>query len=348
MPTATMSQIADLAGVSQATVSFVLNERQRNGGSIGEATAKRVQDVAQELGYRPNRTARALATGKSNLIGLAMWNLSAAHYANVTRQMEEKLRHSSKHLLVSCLQGERSEADPQLLESTFPWPLDGVLALEAGNVLRSHWDKFGSWPAPLVSMGGTTYEVSNLDYVGIDLAQGVRQAVEHLIEVGCRRIAFAALSSSLKNKELRLMTYEKTMQKHNREVEYLSLKEVARSKVREEIKEHFSSPHFPDGLLCFNDEIAISVYRGLRDLNVSVPQQVALIGCDGIEDTEYLECPITTIVQPVAEMCGLAWDMLQNRIRSPDEDFQQKVLLPQLAVRESTSSFSRISKGGVT
>jgi len=334
-----MNQIAKVAGVSQATVSFVLNGRERAGGSISAETAHRVQMVARDMGYRPNRSARALATGKSNLVGLCMWNLAEAHYASVTRCVETELQHSENHLLVSCLHTRHDEGDPQLLQSTFPWPLDGVLALEAGTVLAAHWSTFGRWPAPIVSMGGTHYKVDHLDYVGIDLAHGVKMAVSHLIEIGCRRIVFAAQEESIKYNELRLDAYSKSLQKHGRNAEFIPLATNIRQAARENVKKYIIQNGQPDGILCFNDEVALGCYRALCDLQIKVPQQIALVGCDGIADVEYLETPLTTIVQPVQEMCRLAWQMLEGRIRHPQQPFQQKVLLPQLAVRESTSYF---------
>ena len=339
MPNVTMSQIAEAAGVSQATVSFVLNGRERANGSISADTSDRVQKVAQELGYRPNRSARALATGKSNLVGLCMWNLAAAHYADVTRHVESNLQTSTFHLLVSCLKSKRQENDPQLFQAIFPWPLDGVLALEATTVLSTHWETFHNWPAPIVSMGGTNYRIENLDYVGIDLAAGVRQAVAHLMTAGCRRIAFASQKETVKRKELRAVTYSKSMRQHRAPTEYIPLSGNNRAAARADIKSYVEEHGCPDGILCFNDEVALGSYRGLCDLGIQVPQKVALIGCDGIEDTEFLECPITTIVQPVEEMCGLAWDILQERIKNPRKKLTQKVLLSQLAIRDSSLYF---------
>jgi len=82
--------------------------------------------------------------------------------------------------------------------------------------------------------------------------------------------------------------------------------------------------------------LAIGCYRGLCDLGVRVPDEVRLVGCGGIEDTEYQACPISTLVMPIREMCGTAWDFLENRLREPDRAVQQTTLKPQLAVRESS------------
>ena len=87
-----------------------------------------------------------------------------------------------------------------------------------------------------------------------------------------------------------------------------------------------------------DDDLAISAFRGLRDLGIRLPDDVALIGCDGIEDTEYHDPAISTVVQPLKEMCSFAWDSLERRLREPGCDLAQKILKPELALRESTRS----------
>lgn len=339
MSNVTMSQIADVANVSRSTVSFVLNDRQRNGGSIGEETAQRVRQVAQELGYRPNRSARALVTGKTNLIGLAMWNLERAHYASVTECVQKNLESSQKHLLISCLKCQMDQNDPCLLDSIFPWPLDGVLTLSADEVLANYWKKFKSWPAPVVNMGRMAQYLNNVDSVEVDLSVGIHQAMEHLLQIGCRRIALAVPIDDIQNKKTRTAAYEKSLQRTNMPMEHIALKDSSRAYTRQIVHTYIAKNGCPDGIMCFNDDVAIGCYYALRDMNIKIPEQVALVGCDGIEDTEYQECPITTIVQPIEEMCRLAWELLQERIKDPERPYQQKVLLPQLAVRESTLYF---------
>ena len=82
--------------------------------------------------------------------------------------------------------------------------------------------------------------------------------------------------------------------------------------------------------------MALGIYRGLCDQKIRVPQQVALVGCDGIEAVEYLECPLTTLVQPVSEMCAAAWDFLTRRLDDPEMKKQSLILKPQLVVRDSS------------
>jgi DNA-binding LacI/PurR family transcriptional regulator len=92
----------------------------------------------------------------------------------------------------------------------------------------------------------------------------------------------------------------------------------------------------PEAIFCHSDDVALGIYRGLCDAGISVPGNIALAGCDGIEDTEYLECPLTTLVQPVAEMCATAWGFLQMRLEDWTRPAQHAVLRPRLAIRESS------------
>jgi DNA-binding LacI/PurR family transcriptional regulator len=106
----------------------------------------------------------------------------------------------------------------------------------------------------------------------------------------------------------------------------------ARATVREYVHEHGC----PDSIFCHNDDMAIGAYLGLRDLGIRIPDDVALVGCDGIEDTEWLECPLSTLAQPIEQMCALAAEFLQRRIDEPDAPRQQAMLQPTLVIRESS------------
>jgi DNA-binding LacI/PurR family transcriptional regulator len=91
-----------------------------------------------------------------------------------------------------------------------------------------------------------------------------------------------------------------------------------------------------DALFCHNDDVAFGAYRALCDLGVGVGGEIALVGCDGIEEADYLACPLTTIAQPITEMCALAWEFLHRRMQDPGCPLQQRILRPELLVRAST------------
>jgi LacI family transcriptional regulator len=91
-----------------------------------------------------------------------------------------------------------------------------------------------------------------------------------------------------------------------------------------------------DGIFCHNDDMAFGAHRALYDLGRRIGPDVALVGCDGIEETEYLSPPLTTVVQPIDEMCELAWEFLRNRIENPTAPLQQRHLRPKLVIRASS------------
>jgi DNA-binding LacI/PurR family transcriptional regulator len=101
------------------------------------------------------------------------------------------------------------------------------------------------------------------------------------------------------------------------------------------LKDYFVGKGCPDAILCMNDDIAIQVYRALMDLGKRIPQDVLLAGCDGLPITEYFEPPLSTIAQPMEEMCATAWKFLQKRIAKPELPFQTVSFDAKLAVRRS-------------
>jgi DNA-binding LacI/PurR family transcriptional regulator len=92
---------------------------------------------------------------------------------------------------------------------------------------------------------------------------------------------------------------------------------------------------FPDALFCENDELAVGCCRALAERGLRVPDDVAVVGCDGIDEAAFLQPPLTTIVQPVDEMCRLGWEFLKRRIADRDAERRHAVLPARLEVRAS-------------
>jgi len=165
------------------------------------------------------------------------------------------------------------------------------------------------------------------------------QAMQHLIGSGFRRIAHATFVRKNIAGESRRIGYTNAMREAGLETEFIHypLSERQRPVARQLIRDYIAEHGKPEAIFCHSDDAALGIYRGLCDAGIRVPADIALVGCDGIEDTEYLECPLTTLVQPVAEMCDAAWQFLQNRLAEPTIPIQQTILTPQLAIRASSS-----------
>ncbi len=179
-----------------------------------------------------------------------------------------------------------------------------------------------------------------VDNIKIDLSHGVRNAVKVMLDAGRKRVAYLTSNEGMgRATEVRPRVYLNTMEEAGRAGEIINLEigtdTSTRDLVRSRLLEYIQSHGYPDGLLCQNDEMAIAAYRALRDLGLRIPDDVQLVGCDGLQDMEYFDPQLSTIVQPVEQMCSLAWQFLQRRIADPHLPPQQATLEAHLRVRPS-------------
>lgn len=328
----TRDDVAKAAGVSGWTVSNVLNASP--GAAIREETRARVLAAADKLGYRPNNSARALVTGRFSTIGFWMCFDYSQHRAHVLHLMQQQMKSSGFEIVIRDIEREM-DSDPNF-SKTFQLPVDGIIAFDTPTAPVAFSRINPSQSIPFVSMGG--YWAADRDYVGVDLYTGTVEALSHLIRSGRRRIAYLTPKTD-KNwpADCRMAAYNDTMQKAGLEPQCLWLPDLALATVRQFVRDTLKDmPGQVDALFCHNDDVAFGASRALCDLGIAVGHDIAIVGCDGIEEAEYLCCPLTTIAQPTAEMCVLAWKFLQRRMQEPDCPVQQRILKPELVVRAST------------
>lgn len=319
----TMQDIAERVKVSKATVSRVLSKREDP--FISEATRDRVMATAQEMGYRPNRLARALATGKTHMITLWTPDLHSSFYVRVIQHTENRL---IEHGYAMISRSARNDVE-------WPgWPVDGMLALDLAHWLKPFMKENRLMDVPVVNMG--VIDRQDTDVVGIDLYPAAKEAVYHLVMSGRKRIVYIFTPGTDFAGDPRRKAFSEVTQGAGLEELRLLLADGTRSTARRTFVEYVQANGCPDGVFCEDDDIAIGVYRALCDLGIRVPDDVALVGCDGIEDGEYLETPLSTIVMPVEEMCALAWQFLHRRILDPSTQLQHVMLRPKLVIRESS------------
>lgn len=324
----TRNDVARRAGVSGATVSLVLNERMDI--PIAPGTRLRVKQAAKELGYRHNPLARALVTGRTHLITFFIPYLHRSYYANALYHLRQQSNRHHYDMVIREL-GYEEEIQPDE-KRLHHWPVEGVFVFD-GAWLNLSIDPFLAQGVPVVSMGVSLYE--HTDHVAIDLGAGARQAMEHLLEAGCRRIAYATLYFA-NPKDMRQVAYEAVIEKAGLSPEYIPLSRVGREGAWEEITAYIRSNGRPDALFCHNDDVAIGAYAALCDLGIQIPEETAIVGCDGIEDTLYHRPALSTIVMPLEEMCRLAWEFFEKRMREPDIPIQRAVLPTRLEIRSSS------------
>lgn len=322
----TQEQIARALGISRQLVTFALAGYPQ----VSAKSRDRILAAAREMGYRPNPHARALRRKRTNIAALWIPDQISTHYAHVTRELNHLVKESRFELIIS----EVGAADQSHILSHVP--VDGIIAVDSLLPVEGHLKTSSAKSIPVVSMGA--YGSNKTDYVQVDLLSGTSEAMTHLIESGYRRIAHATFAIKDSPQANRRLGYLRAMRKAGLEPEfiYYPFSERQRPITRQLIQDYVREHGCPEAIFCHSDDAAIGIYRGLCDIKVRVPEQVALVGCDGIVDTEYLECPLTTLVQPVSEMCSTAWRFLLERLEKPSAPVQRAVLKSHLVIRESS------------
>ena len=328
----TLKDIAKRLDVSHATVSRALNRPEDP--LISEATRLRVKQVAEEMGYRPNHAARSLATGRTGLIALWLWSEAVpnSYHANVSQLMHAAAQSRSYQMLVNLVSRNTLESPANNLFDA--WHVDGIIAHEAGPAIQSQFQGALRPPVPVVATGAYHF-LEGVDRVTIDVQEGAMLAVKHLLEIGRRRIVYITDDLAHRASDPRFAAYDHLIGEAGLKREFLDVPN-SRAAVRQRVRNYVEANGVPEALFCHNDDMAIAAYRGLCDLGIRVPDDVAIIGCDGIEDTEYLEVPLTTIAQPLSEMCEIACQFLEQRIEDPSRPLQEACLPAHLVIRSST------------
>lgn len=320
----TIKDIAQELGISTTAVSLALNGKY-SGSYLSETTRRRIQEKAAELGYTPNHIARALATGRTNAVRFLALHPERPFYSKAFHSLRTQADEDDYTI---------SYASHLLAEASQVFA-DGIIAMDCPKHARSIPERNHT---PIVSIGA--FYADDGDYVGVDLRPGVLEAMQHLIDSGRKRIAYLVYKDerNLIAGEPRYDGYLASVIAAGLQPEYINTPMMSRRAAREAIDEYVRSRGCPDALLCLNDDLAIGAFKALSDLGISMPDDIALVGCDGIEDCEYHNPAISTIVQPVEEMCALAWQYLQNRIHDPSIPFQQKILDAGLVIRGSSDN----------
>lgn len=319
----TLRDIAEVAGVHVMTVSDALNGTRR----VAPKTRENVRRIARELNYLPNSAARALLTGRSDIIIVVSGILSEPYYANIVHHLENHISAAGLHMLLMRTQNEIKS----IIGATGSITFDGAIVIDRMNVVQELESRSN---VPCVSIG--TSQSTRADSILVDLSAGVAQALHLMQAAGRQRIAYLVTATSMEqDSEVRARVYRATMKAANRTPEIINVSTDEIPVIHARFKEYVEQHGAPDALFCQNDEITMCAFRVLRSLGYSVPTDVLLVGCDGQRHMEYFEPPLSTIAQPLEAMCDKAWEFLQRRIAQPDLPRQQATFEGQLLVRES-------------
>ncbi len=324
MPT-TIQEIADILHLPYSTVANVLNARDDR--TISAATRETVLQAAARMGYKPVPEATENRNKPTGQLGLWMSSIYTAFHAQIINQVETNVRAAGYQLIIRSLQhGLDGEVLPER-------NLDGCLAFECAEQVSDLVDRVHLRGVPTVCMGGVNCRVSTMDSVEIDLSAGTFKALSHLGAIGCNAIAYLGPDMP----DSRLAAYYKFCQDNNQQPTTILTPSQSKRQARHAVLEFVTQGITFDGIFCFNDDMAIACISGLRDAGLNVPNDVAVVGCDGIEEGGLCEPPITSLAMPADEMCRLALTLLHDRMVDSGLPVRHRQLTPSLVLRDSSN-----------
>ena len=335
----TLEKIGELAGVSRSTVSRVIN----NHPNISADVRQRVLQVIRETGYTPNHAARSLASNQSFTIGLVIPNIIQAvftdpYYPLLTQGISaacNRLGYTLALFLFHTLQEERT-AVQRLTQNN---AMDGLI-ITADNVENPFVPLLVERDVNFVYVGRpTTNNPDNITYVDVDNEAGGHLAVSHLISLGYRRIGQIATAHNTagidRDQGFRRAMYEHDIPVDESLVAYGDFTEQSGYDAMQTL-----IPQEPDAVFVHSDSMALGASRALRDAELAVPDDVALVGFDDLPPATQVDVPLTTIRQPIERTGQLAVETLVDRVGTRYKAATHHILSVELVMRSSCGGAS--------
>jgi DNA-binding LacI/PurR family transcriptional regulator len=328
-----IKDVAERAGVSSATVSRVL----ANKPHVSERLRQRVMKAIDELNYRPDQTAQRLrAQNTSKLIGLIISGIHNAFFNAVIHGISDLAYTHNMNLLLCNAVGDtrreryyldliRSERAAGVIVNPQDYHNDGRLLDE----LRSD--------GIAVIMIDTYVADHEFDFVGVDNRQGAQRAVQHLIDLGHRRIATIIGKMSVTTAQERLRGYLDALQAAAIPVDETL---IAGGDYEQEAAYHatlrlLDQPQPPTALFVTNEPMTVGALDALQERGIRIPHDIAMVGFDDVPWMKYTNPPITTVAQPTYTVGREAVRLLMRRVNEPDSPCLMVRLPTKLVVRES-------------
>jgi LacI family transcriptional regulator len=324
--------IAKKARVSTATVSRTLN----NSPLVREATAARVREVIKELGYIPNGSARSLSSGRSNLLGMVISDITNPFFPDLISSFEQLSDKESYEVIIA-----NTNYDPARLEHCLQRMMerrvDGI-ALMTSEMHTGALELLKRQSIPVVMLQNSL-DVGSIDTVRVDYGVGIRAAVKHLVELGHKDIAFIAGPKTLwtANRRREFWLAEVRRNKLKLAPEYLIEGDHRVEGGAAAMRQLLKLTHRPTAILCSNDLTALGAQKAINEAGLTVPGDFSLIGYDDLEIVSLMHPALTTVCVPRAEIAKKALMLLMAGIRKEAPTPSDSAVQTYLTIRESTA-----------
>ncbi|MGY0692387.1 LacI family DNA-binding transcriptional regulator [Virgibacillus sp. FSP13] len=323
---ATIREVASLAGVSVATVSRVIN----NNGYVNADTKIRVVQAINQLNYKPNDVARSLFKGKSKMIALFVPDIMNPFFPELARAVED-VCNVHDYTFVLCNTDNSIDKELTYLNALQQKSVDGVIIVSS-TLTKEHIKDVN---VPIIALD-RTFDVE-LSTVKVNNRQGAREATEYLKSIGCQCIAHISGPENASNTDERRQGFLDVMESE----EWFSPNYIVSGNYNLQVAEKVITQllrDYPeiDGLFIANDVMGVGAIKAAEKLGLEVPNDLSIIGFDGIFLGETTSPTLTTIAQPIYKMGFRAAELLIEQINN--KEFPQRIeeFSVQLVERQST------------
>lgn len=301
------ADVARAAGVSTAVVSYVMNGGPR---PVASETAARVRSVVEQLGYRPNQTARALNLGTTHTIGLVLIDTLNPFFAELAQAIERTASARGYQLFVAESHGD-PEVEEQLVAELTARQIDGLLLMSSGDRWRDPTPPDPSDP-PTVMLD-CVGPVAGRHTIGPDARAGASAAVAHLEEKhGRRRIGLIIGSDGLATPDPRIVGWREEIAARGLEEGPLAIDEWSNAGGYRAARRLWETGALPDALFVSSDAQAVGAVRALHEAGVDIPRECPIVSFDGTRAGSYAWPALTSARQPVRAMADLALDLIAD------------------------------------
>lgn len=330
--TTSLKEMAEQLGVSIATVSRAL----QNSHEIGEETRKRVQELAKKINYRPNPFAKNLRQKKPKVIGVVVPNLVTHYYAAVLDGIEDYATKNG-YAVIAANSHENHIKEEKAVDNFVGLYVAGIIACLAQDTTDySHFLEIKRMGIPLAFFARTclpdTFSsvVSNGD-------EAARKATRHLIETGCRRIAFIGGPEHLDMVKRRKHGYLEALKENKIAIDrsLIVYGDIDFDKARENTLNLLKREDRPDAILAFNDIITYAAFNAIKTTNLRIPEDVAIIGFTETDTSLFVTPRLSVIMDEAHTMGERVCELLLKNIAG-DKTINKVIVPMNIVLREST------------
>jgi len=332
----TIREVASKAGVSAMTVSRVINDSPR----VNQDTRRRVEAAIAELGYVPNRLARGLIRRKTGALGVIVPDVANPFFTLVVRGAEEVAWRAGYHVMLCNTQGDL-ERERGYLEDMLAFQVEGLLLAPVGDRSRPHLRALTRHGVPFVLIDRSIAGYDG-DLVQGDSVAGARKLVEHLIELGHRRIGMITETNDVSTARDRVQGYREALHAAGLDADPELLAESSAIDPRAAHDATFrllDLPEPPTAIFAVNNIAVVGVAEAARERGLEIPRDLALVCFDDIEHASRFHPFLTVMVQPAETFGTIATQLLLDRLAGRVSERRRLVVLPaDFVVRKSSGA----------